>query len=74
VDGPDEADRNGGFVALGLPQLLLDSLTEALGRAADRIVVGGAHGGLRAALQAQVRLAAADVPAPTPSAGRLSGS
>ncbi len=40
--------------------LVVDSITEALGRGAGQVVVSGSHGGLSAArfaLQAQVRLA-----------------
>jgi hypothetical protein len=59
VDRADEAAGAGNFTALGLRLWLLDSVTEAVGRAADGIVVSGSHGGLSAArfaLQAAVRL------------------
>ncbi len=50
----------GGLVALGSPLLVLDSITEAVGRGAGCVVVSGSHGGLSAgrfALDAGVRLA-----------------
>jgi hypothetical protein len=55
-----EAAHPGGFFALGCPVLLLDSITEAVGRGAGCVVISGSHGGLSAgrfALQAGVRLA-----------------
>jgi hypothetical protein len=45
--------------ALGVPLLLCDSITEAVGRAAGCVVVSGSHGGISAgrfALQAGVKL------------------
>jgi hypothetical protein len=57
---PQEAAQPGGFFALGRPLLLVDSITEAVGRGAGCVVISGSHGGLSAgrfALQAGVRLA-----------------
>jgi hypothetical protein len=59
--GPrEEAAALGGFFALGGKLLLVDSITEAVGRGDGCLVVSGSHGGLSAArfaLQAGVRLA-----------------
>ncbi len=57
---PNRAAPPGGFFAAGVPVLLVDSITEAVGCGAGCIAVSGSHGGLSAgrfALQADVRLA-----------------
>lgn len=57
---PQQAALPGGFVVDGGRVLLVDSITEAVGRGAGCVVVSGSHGGLSAArfaLQAGVRLA-----------------
>jgi hypothetical protein len=57
---PQQAARRGGLFALGVPLLLVDSITEAIGRGTGCVVVSGSHGGLSAgrfALQAGARLA-----------------
>ncbi len=60
MNRPDEAAHPGGFFAFGARVHVLDSITEAIGTAADGVVVSGSHGGVSAgrfALQAGVRLA-----------------
>ena len=56
----NQAAPSGGFVSFGVPLLLVDSITEAIGPGSGCVVVSGSHGGISAgrfALQAGVKLA-----------------